>query len=561
MVTDRMRNGKRTLKGRASVGLCISLVFLFLVAVEISHAKILYVDSDRPSSGTGASWTEAFQTIQEAVDAAASSGDSIWVRQGTHELFSPIAITKAVHLFGGFAGTEAGPHDRDWRTNASVVDGQGSVACLDMDADVVLDGFTITNGRRGVTIASAPSDPSFPIIRNCTFTNNEADEGGAISTLFTYLSLTGCSFENNQAKYRGGAIYNEVADISVTGCSFSNNRSLETGGAIYNDGSWGTTRCYVVDSAFSSNTAGWQGGAIHNSAAVGSVNNSIFTGNTAESANGGGAMYNSGAIFDIDSCIFSSNSTGWGGGAINNSEPNSIIKNSPTTIRNCTFIQNHADYVGGAIWNWQGKAELSPRIINCVFFRNSTDGPGGAIANSWSAPIITHCTFVENTSVEKGGGINNSGRTYLNESPKITNSILWDDSAPVNPEIANSNCYPSVTYSDVKGGYSGTGNKNLDPKLTVDLHLSAGSPCIDTGSNSAPELPATDKDGKLRMFDGDGNGTAKPDMGAYEYGSTLPSDFDKDGDVDGQDLAELAVGFGEEFDETDLASFALIFGR
>jgi hypothetical protein len=38
-------------------------------------------------------------------------------------------------------------------------------------------------------------------------------------------------------------------------------------------------------------------------------------------------------------------------------------------------------------------------------------------------------------------------------------------------------------------------------------------------------------------------------------------DADYDGDVDGQDLAELAAGFGTEFDKTDLVSFAEEFGN
>lgn len=37
-------------------------------------------------------------------------------------------------------------------------------------------------------------------------------------------------------------------------------------------------------------------------------------------------------------------------------------------------------------------------------------------------------------------------------------------------------------------------------------------------------------------------------------------DLDGDGDVDGQDLAALAAGFGGTYDEDDLAGFVLEFG-
>ncbi|UCH22958.1 MAG: hypothetical protein JSU83_07040, partial [Deltaproteobacteria bacterium] len=59
-----------------------------------------------------------------------------------------------------------------------------------------------------------------------------------------------------------------------------------------------------------------------------------------------------------------------------------------------------------------------------------------------------------------------------------------------------------------------------------DLRLSAGSPSIDTGNDYVDfdplavgfqPLPATDLDGKCRMVDGNFDGEAVVDMGAYEY--------------------------------------------
>ena len=49
-----------------------------------------------------------------------------------------------------------------------------------------------------------------------------------------------------------------------------------------------------------------------------------------------------------------------------------------------------------------------------------------------------------------------------------------------------------------------------------DYRLLPGSPAIDAGNNAAPQIPAADLDGNPRIADGNGDGTARIDMGAYE---------------------------------------------
>ena len=45
----------------------------------------------------------------------------------------------------------------------------------------------------------------------------------------------------------------------------------------------------------------------------------------------------------------------------------------------------------------------------------------------------------------------------------------------------------------------------------------SGSPCIDTGTNSASELPSVDFEGDDRVIDGNGDTLATVDKGADEY--------------------------------------------
>ena len=100
--------------------------------------------------------------------------------------------------------------------------------------------------------------------------------------------------------------------------------------------------------------------------------------------------------------------------------------------------------------------------------------------------------------------------------PRLINCILWDDSPD---EISGGT--PDITYSDVMGGWIGTGNINADPLFAdVDLRLSAGSPCIDAGDNSAvPPGVITDLDGYPRIVND------VVDMGAYEAPMLDPAEL------------------------------------
>ena len=320
-----------------------AMSFLVVFASAAStQATVLYVDGSTPSSGTGLSWAEAFKSIQEAVDAAVAT-DEIWIRQGTYSVVSPIALSKSVLLFGGFDGFEQSRSERDWANNTTIVDGQGTTGCFTVTAEIVLDGFTVTNGRRAVTISYTSTPRINPIIANCTFTDNSALEGGAIQIYNrVFLQLINCWFENNTATWTsGGAIHNDIASLLIQQCFFINNRALQGdgnikngGGAIFNDGQYGTPYCDIISSVFLYNFAQDQGGAIGNfEGAVTNIFNCSFIENEAPGVNGGGAVYNANSTFTANFCDFIANSTGYGGGAINNSDSLAVITNS-------SFIDN-----------------------------------------------------------------------------------------------------------------------------------------------------------------------------------------------------------------------------
>ena len=95
---------------------------------------------------------------------------------------------------------------------------------------------------------------------------------------------------------------------------------------------------------------------------------------------------------------------------------------------------------------------------------------------------------MENTSCdeENCSGILISSNSILT----VHNSILWDNEVQNVSEIQLDNPesdYVIVTYSDIKDGWVGVGNINLDPEFEDAkngyLKLNDGSPCKGKGEN------------------------------------------------------------------------------
>jgi hypothetical protein len=161
------------------------------------------------------------------------------------------------------------------------------------------------------------------------------------------------------------------------------------------------------------------------------------------------------------------------------------------------------------------RTSSSPALTNVVFASNTATEAGGGMANRTSNPALVNLTFSGNTA-RYGGGMHNE-----HSSPTLANCILWGNTATSGgDQISNFESAPNVSFSDIEGGYLGTGNISVDPLFVDpdngDLHLAPGSPCIDAGNNAAPNLPAHDFEGDSRIIDGNRDGSAIVDMGVDE---------------------------------------------
>jgi predicted outer membrane repeat protein len=329
---------------------------------------------------------------------------------------------------------------------------------------------TTVNGNetvRGFNINEAAGIDGF------TITNGKTEEsGGGIFVNGGFMVfIANCVFESNSATGHGGGIFNDGhANVTMTNSHFVKNTAGGSGGGIYN---YENASVIIEDGSFLQNTAGDYGGGIYNyeNASV-TIEDGSFLQNTA-GGSGGGIFNNRDVKAFVTNSRFANNTAGGGGGIYN------LYASSLTTITNSLFYDNRASY-------------------------------GGGIRNGASSPTIRNCTFARNLATSGGGGIYN----HHHASPNITNSIFWGNS--INQIHSESYSYPTVTYSDVQGGYSGEGNINADPLFekdqppgAPDFHLKAGSPAIDIAT--AEGAPDTDLDSNPRPS-GEGY-----DLGAYEY--------------------------------------------
>jgi hypothetical protein len=149
---------------------------------------------------------------------------------------------------------------------------------------------------------------------------------------------------------------------------------------------------------------------------------------------------------------------------------------------------------------------------------------GGAINNAATMTVM-NSTVAGNYAGRNGGGWSGGGT--------ITNTIFWGNSAGGTYQQINGS--PTVTYSDVAGGFTGTGNIDGDPYF-FDLQVAgSGAPSTagnfhicneagDPGAGCTGTSEALDVGTAAGAPADDYNGDSRPqgagyDMGADEYGA------------------------------------------
>jgi len=415
--------------------------------------------------------------------------------------------------------------------------------------------LTITDStvRRNISGGGGGISASTANLTNSTVSGNSAkvDGGGVVAVKAT---LTNCTISGNSAKGIGGGIVTNTA-ATLTNSLVSGNIAGGSGGGLF-----AFTPVTLKNCTVSGNSAGGSGNGGGIFAPTATLTNSTVSGNSAPSG-GGGLFVGTQAI--LTHCTVSGNSSNVGGG-IDASVPNltncTVSGNSAiasggginagvATLTNCTVSSNRAG-------NSAGVNATTADLSNCTVSGNSSTGGAGGIHATTAN--LTNCTVSGNSAATDGGGIFATTATLLNDTIAensahtggglfqnpggtftVRNTIValnLVDFTGIDPDIFGAftsqghNLIGDRTggtgfTNDVNGDIVGTSASPIDPKLdplqnnggkTQTMALKAGSPAIDAGDNSI--LPQTDQRGAgfARLRDGNFDGIAIVDIGAFE---------------------------------------------
>ncbi len=493
--------------------------------------NVVYVRPGGAGLKTGQNWANALDNLQEAIDLAAASGGQVtqvWVAAGTYKPTTTTDRTKAfimkdgVALYGGFSGVESQLSQRNVASNLTHLSGDigtGRVSsdnsyqvirCHGVTRSAVLDGFVVSGGNANgsgstnLVGGGMHGNEASPTVRNCTFTANQAQVGGAVSIEWPQGTIgpifTDCVFSNNSASEGGALRYTGRTDLSP---------------APY---------LTVVNTKFIRNTAN-NGGAVTIYDGDAYFLNTLFNGNSVTQSAGAMYVYGNSVWGDVD-----------------------------VTLSQCTVVHNTSDVFRGGLF---GSLTADLIVSNCIFWGNdsvvdsgvgdhytigntaatySCVQTGSASAAPGTGNIAAHPAFTDIDGANNIPGDFDDDLTLANNSPCIdagSNNAQFIDWTDLDRD--------GVTFEWLPLDLA-RNNRRFDVAFVADSGQGV-APIVDMGAyeSQAVTCPADfNGDGFVDFFDFDDF------VACFEGGACPPgksADFNNDGFADFFDYDDFVLAF------------------
>jgi hypothetical protein len=291
----------------------------------------------------------------------------------------------------------------------------------------------------------------------------------------------------------------------------------------------------IEGNAITANT-GCEGVGIHVSFGSPRIADNEISGNVRSGCSGGGgagiSVVGAGATVIEGNVIADNSLVGGSGGGI------SLFAAGAPVIRNNAIVRNSVSGIspaaqGGGIWIVNRSDAL---IVQNVIAGNSAGEGGGIywlVPSGARGPRLVNNTIADNlaTVAGRGSAVFADG---FDVSAALVNNVLVAPAGQtalhcggfndLNPPVVKFNdvfAADGPAYGGICADQTGLdGNRSVDPMFVApgngDYRLQAGSLAIDAGDSAAADVPATDLDGEPRVADGDADGLAVVDMGAWE---------------------------------------------